>query len=167
MIGPESTGKTTLCRAMAEHFQTQWVPEYSRDFVENIQRTYTLADIEYCTKKQLEAEDNILQISNQFIFCDTELIIAKVWCEDIFDFCPAWIEKAITDKEYDLYLLTSPDLPFVHDPVRENADRRNYFFTLYKQELEKRSFSFSIIQGAGNRRFENALKTISGKFPFK
>src|SRR5581483_9617149 len=34
LIGAESTGKTTLARALAEHYQTVWVPEYGREYSE-------------------------------------------------------------------------------------------------------------------------------------
>ncbi len=165
LIGPESTGKTTLCQELADHFKTHWVPEYARDYMARLHRDYTLDDIEHCSKKQLEREDELLQEAKQFLFSDTELIIAKVWCEDVFKICPAWMEKKIIEKKYDLYLLASPDLPFVPDSVRENPKRRDYFFSLYKQELEKRKFDFSIIDGKGTTRFKNALKAITKKFP--
>jgi len=160
LIGPESTGKTTLCEELAKHFQTVWVPEYSREHVEQLHHPYTLDDIEFCTRKQLEQEDNLLQKANGFIFCDTELIVAKIWCEDVFKTCPDWIEEEIPKRKYDLYLLTYPDLPFIEDPVRENSHRREYFYELYKKELEKRNLKFEVVTGSGNRRFENVLKMV-------
>ena len=164
LLGPESTGKTTLCKQLAEHFKTVWVPEYSREYMEQLHRAYTLDDIEFCTKKQLEQENDLLSKANAFIFCDTELIVAKVWCEDVLKICPPWIEEEITKRKDDLYLLTYPDLPFTEDPVRENPLRREYFYELYKNELEKRSFIFDILTGLGNRRFENALNIIVNNF---
>lgn len=164
LIGPESTGKTTLCKQLAEHFQTVCVPEYAREYIEKLNRQYTLDDIELCARKQLELEDELAQRAKQFLFSDTELIIAKVWCEDVFKTCPQWIEEEISKRKYDLFLLTFPDLPFEDDPVRENPHRRDYFFELYKSELEKRKFGYAIIKGKGNARFENALNSISEKF---
>lgn len=164
VIGPESTGKTTLCRELADHFKTVWVPEYAREYVEKLARPYTFSDIELCAKKQLEQEDELLQKANQFIFCDTELIVAKVWCEDVFKTCPASIENEISKRKYDLYLLTIPDLPFKEDPVRENPHRREYFFELYKRELEERGFAYEIIRGKNNSRSENAMKIIKKSF---
>ncbi len=165
LIGPESTGKTTLCEQLAEHFKTVWVPEYSREYISKLHRSYTLEDIEYCTRQQIEQEDQLIESANHFLFSDTELIVAKVWCEDVFKNCPGWIEEEITKRNCDLYLLTEYDLPFKEDPVRENPHRRNYFYDLYKSELEKRKFDFAIINGIGNERFENALKAIAEKFP--
>ena len=160
LIGPESTGKTTLCEQLAIHFHTVWVPEYSRSYNEKLERPYTLDDIELCSRKQLEMEDELLQQANHCLFSDTELIVAKVWCEDVFKTCPQWIENEITKRKYDFYLLTFPDLPFREDPARENPKRRNYFFELYKSELEKRKFNFEIVTDSGKSRFENALKAM-------
>ena len=165
LIGPESTGKTTLCSELAEHFKTSWVPEFARDYIEQLHRPYTLSDIELCAGKQLESEDESVAGANRFLFCDTELILAKVWCEDVFKTCPSWIEEEIIKRNYDLYLLTYPDLPFKTDPVRENPHRRDYFFELYKAELQKRNFEFEIITGRDHDRFKNAEKAIESHFP--
>jgi NadR type nicotinamide-nucleotide adenylyltransferase len=165
LIGPESTGKTTLSKQLADHYKTVWVPEYARVYVESLERPYTQDDIEHCAKKQLETEDEFFPKANQFLFCDTELILAKIWCEDVFKACLLWIEDEIPKRKYDLYLLTWPDLSFKADPVRENPGRREYFFDLYRSELEKRKFNFSIIKGEGKKRFENALKALEGLGP--
>ena len=101
LIGPESTGKTTLCEQLAIHFHTVWVPEYSRFYNEKLDRPYTLDDIEFCSRKQLEMEDELIQQANQFIFSDTELIVAKTWCDDVFNTCPEWIEIEITKRPQD------------------------------------------------------------------
>lgn len=167
LIGPESTGKTTLCMQLAEHFRTAWVPEYAREYVESLQRKYTLEDVEYCAKKQMELEDETATAADRFLFCDTELIIAKVWCEDVFKNCPPWIEAEIDKRSFDFYLLTFPDLPFEEDPVRENSHRREYFFNLYKKELESRGFDFAIITGTGTERVTNALNAIGKRFSKK
>lgn len=161
LIGPEATGKTTLCKQLAKHFKTVWVPEYARAYGEKLSRPYTIQDIELCAKMQLEQEDDLLEKANHFIFSDTELIVAKVWCEDVFKICPEWIEKEITKRKYDLYLLTFPDLLFKEDRVRENPKRRDYFFELYKNELEKRKFSFEIVTDSGKSRFEKAFTAIT------
>jgi len=167
LIGPESTGKTTLCRELAGHFHSVWVPEFSRNYMETLQRPYTLDDIEYCTRQQLAEEDRLLPQANQFLFSDTELIVAKVWCEDVFHSCPPWIEQEIPKRKYDLYLLTFPDLPFTEDPVRENPHRRDYFFDWYLRELEARGFECEIVRGSGALRVENAVKSVGKISPLQ
>jgi NadR type nicotinamide-nucleotide adenylyltransferase len=159
-IGPESSGKTTLCKQLADYYKTFWVAEYSREYMEQLNRPYTLEDILLISKKQLENEQELLMKSNNLLFADTELINSKVWCEDKFEYCPEWISEKIEEKKYDLYLLTKPDLPWQPDPVRENPTRRDYFYNLYLKELQTRKFNYEIIAGEGDTRFNNAVKAV-------
>lgn len=165
LIGPESSGKTTLAEKLAMHFETRWVPEYAREFIGNLGRAYTLADIEHCARMQLSMEKELEASARQFLFCDTELIVAKVWCEDVFHKTPPWLEEAIRANPYDLFLLLKPDLPFTPDPVRENPLRREFFFDWYKKELVERNFKYEEISGLNEVRFSNALKALEKYFP--
>ena len=160
LIGPESSGKTTLSKRLAEQYKTLWVPEYARDYVKTLNRPYTADDILIIAKEQLKAEEQLLLKANKLLFIDTEFIIAKIWCEDIFGFCPLWITEKLEEKKYDLYLLTKPDLPWEQDPVRENSKRRDYFFNLYLDEIEKRKFNYEIISGSEEDRFSNAVHAV-------
>ena len=165
LIGPESTGKSTLCEMLASHFKTVWVPEMARQYIGSLERKYTLDDIEYCTKAQLNEEMELIKKANRFLFCDSEMIIAKVWCEDVFKTVPAWIEEKVRTNLYDLHLLMLPDIPFEQDPVRENPHRREFFFDWYKRELEERNFPYEVIGGKGDERFRNAIAAIRMHFP--
>jgi len=164
LIGPESTGKSTLCEMLASHFKTIWVPEIARQYIGSLERKYTLEDIEYCTKAQLNEENQLVKKSNRFLFCDSEMIIAKVWCEDVFKTIPGWIEEKIKTNLYDLHLLMKPDIPFEHDAVRENPHRREFFFNWYKRELDERGFPYEVIGGNGGERFNNSIAAISKHF---
>jgi len=164
-LGPESTGKTTLCRFVAEHYHTTWVPEYAREYVVNLKRKYTLDDVLHCAKEQLRSEDELIKNAQRFLFCDTELINFKVWCEDVFKEVPQWITQRITEHHYDLYLLTYHDLPFEEDVVRENPFRREFFFEWYKKELESYRFRYEIIKGKGEERRTAVLAAIEKHFP--
>ena len=110
LVGPESSGKTTLCKELAAHYKTLGVPEFSRDYVAKLGRKYSLEDIEHCYEEQLKQENELYKTANQFLFVDTELIVAKVWSEDVFKRVPKWIEENIEPSKYDLYLLTYYDL---------------------------------------------------------
>ena len=160
LIGPESSGKTTLCKLLSEHYKTQWVPEYARDYIEKLNRPYNSDDILLIAKEQMKVEDKMVSKAIKFLFADTELIIAKTWCEDVFGFYPGWMDEKIEERKYDLYLLTKPDLPWENDPVRENPNRRDYFFDLYLNEIRKREFNYEIISGTGDQRFLNAVTAI-------
>jgi NadR type nicotinamide-nucleotide adenylyltransferase len=160
LIGPESTGKTTLCMQLAEHYKTVWVPEYARMFMENLKRAYTYEDVVNCAREQMKAEDAMAANTNRFLFCDTELINYKIWFEDKFKKVPDWLEAEIIKRKHDFYLLTSPDLPWIREAVRENPHRREYLFDLYKKELEKRNFAHRIISGSGESRLQTAIGYI-------
>ena len=164
LIGPESTGKTTLAHDLAAKYTTLWVPEFSRDYMSGLRRPYTKDDVIHCTKMQMEDEDTKLPDCNRFLFSDTELIIAKVWLLDVFGEFPDWIDERILTRKFDLYLLTAPDLDFVDDPVRENAERRDFFFNWYRKELDSYHFPYDIIHGMGEERMQNAISIIQKHF---
>lgn len=164
ILGAESTGKTTLARSLAMRFQTLWIPENAREYMSLHTGEYTVADIEKIAREQLAQEEETITRANRFLFVDTELIISKVWCMDVFGACPEWIEQEIARNRYDLYLLTSNDLPWVPDPVRVNAQRRDYFFNWYKRELESHNFPFEIISGRYEARLLSAINALSKHF---
>jgi NadR type nicotinamide-nucleotide adenylyltransferase len=165
LIGPESSGKTTLAKELAVHYKTEWVPEFARNYILNLKRKYTYDDVLYCIKQQLATEAEAITIANRFVFADTELILHKIWLWDVYGTYPPELEVEINRRQYDLYLLMAYDLPFETDPVRENPQRRDYFYNLYKQELDKRGFQYKII--SGTKRFENAVKVIDETFTQK
>jgi NadR type nicotinamide-nucleotide adenylyltransferase len=164
VLGAESTGKTTLARSLALRFQTVWVPENAREYMNVNAGEYTLDDIETISREQLAQEKRLETSANGFLFVDTELIISKVWCMDVFGKCPEWIEKGISSTEYDLYLLTANDLPWVADPVRVNSQRRDYFFNWYKRELDNHSLPYEVITGRYEARLLSAINAIRKHF---
>lgn len=164
LIGPESTGKSDLAKQLADYYNTLWVEEYARNYVATLNRKYTLDDIVFIAQKQLETEREMEKRANRFLFIDTELIIAKVWAEDVFKTCPDFITEHLNKQQYDLYLLTYPDLPWIPDGVRENPHRRAYFYNIYKNELLSRNFTFAEISGFGNNRLINAVNAINHLF---
>lgn len=164
LIGPESTGKTELAKQLADYYKTFWVEEYARNYVATLNRKYTLDDIVFIAQKQLDIEKEIEKKANRFLFIDTELIIAKVWAEDVFKTCPDFITEHLNKQHYDLYLLTYPDLPWIPDGVRENQHRREYFYSIYKNELLSRNFKFAEISGFGINRLKNAIIAINHLF---
>ena len=164
VIGAESTGKTTLARSLALRFQTVWVPENAREYMNLHSGNYQVGDIEKISREQLQQENRLVSSANQLLFIDTEMIISKVWCVDVFGSCPPWIEEAISQNKYDLYLLTANDLPWVADPVRVNAQRRDYFFNWYKRELEGYQLPYEVISGRYEARLLNAINAIRKHF---
>lgn len=164
LLGAESTGKTSLARSLALRFQTVWVPENTREHMSGNPAEFTIEEIEKIVQEHLAQENRLLHNADQFIFTDSELIMAKVMSIDTFGNCPKWIEQEITRHRYDLYLLSSNDLPWIPDPVRMNAQRRDYFFNWYKRELENYKLPYEIVTGRYEARLLSAITAIRKHF---
>jgi len=164
ITGPESTGKSSLAEQLAGYFKTEFVPEYARQYINNLHRPYVYEDILEIAKGQLKNENRICENAGKMVFCDTDLIVTKIWSEHAFKKCDPWIIQNIETHPYDLYLLMNIDLPWEYDPQREHPDMRDYFFNLYRSELSFRKLPFKIISGTGETRLTNAIKIVKEFF---
>jgi NadR type nicotinamide-nucleotide adenylyltransferase len=165
VVGPESTGKSELSKKLAAHYQSPWVDEYARHYVEQLNRHYTFDDI--CTIARKQIEDELVyekEHAEPYVFFDTDLIITKVWFDYCFQKIPDFVNERLKTGFFDLYLLCEPDLPWQSDPVREHGSDRDYFFTRYKSEIIQLGKSYVCIRGLGNDRLSNAIKQIDNYF---
>lgn len=175
ILGPESTGKSTLCDALATHYQTIWTPEYARQYLSEHGTKYTHDDLLTIAKGQIEneerainalhkknAENNNASKSNKLIV-DTDMYVMKVWSEYVFNNCHPFILEQINERSYDLYLLCDIDLPWIADEMREYPDEgpRIELFTIYKELLMNQHTPWAIVSGTGVARTENAIKVIN------
>ena len=165
VTGPESTGKSTLAEKLAGHYQTVWVPEYAREYIGNLNRLYTLADIEEIARQQLATEQKMASAANKVLFCDTDLFVIKVWAEHAFGQCPAWILEEIQKNRYDFHLLLNTDLPWQPDPQREHPHLRQHFIELYKKELTNAGVKWQLVSGTQHQRLEQAILVLRQRFP--
>lgn len=164
ITGPESAGKSILTRDLARYFDTDWIPEYAREFLDSLSRPYTYNDILSIAKQQnLNIDKAIKSSSRRLIFCDTELTVIKIWCEYKYGQCHPWIIKKHKEQMFDLYLLTDIDLPWQPDPLREHPDKREELFGLYKKELVNQKWPFEIVHGTGHTRLQNAIRIIEDR----
>jgi len=159
LIGPESTGKTTLCEQLAQYFNTEWIPEYARIYVEKLNREYNYDDIEHIAKKQL-TQFKSKEKGNDLVFFDTDLIITKIWFSERYNTIPEWLDAAICEQDVQLYLLCQPDIAWEYDTVRENEHNRQYLYDCYKKEVEQLSIPFFEISGLGSVRIQNAINAV-------
>lgn len=164
VTGPESTGKSALCEALARHFNALWVSEYARAYIAQLSAPYTPTDIENIARGQIEREAQWALKASHLLFCDTELLVIKIWFENAFGYCPQWILDALNVQEYDLYLLCDIDLPWVFDPMREHPHHREYFFEKFKRELELRKWPYVIVSATGAERANNAIDVVEKYF---
>ena len=160
ITGPESTGKSTLSQQLAAHYNTLWVPEYARTYVETLDRPYTLLDLDLIAKGQLALEAQIQEKANRILFSDTDLLVIKVWSEHAFGKCPDWVLQKLKQQDYNLYLLMGVDLPWEPDPQREHPHLRQYFYDWYKRELEALQVPYLEISGQHAARLEEATGRI-------
>lgn len=163
VIGPESTGKSTLTQALAEHFGEPWVPEYAREYLDILDRPYQYEDLLAIGKGQVALEDEQMKFARKFLFCDTDLHVLQVWSESKYRRVHPWILKQIEMRKYDFYLLTDIDTPWEADPQREHPEpeMRQYFFDLYRSLLEKKGIAYQLVRGDRETRIAKAIQYVS------
>jgi NadR type nicotinamide-nucleotide adenylyltransferase len=160
IVGPESTGKSTLAEALAQHYQTVWVPEYARGYLSKLGREYDQSDLIKIAHGQLRLEDEWINDANRFLFCDTNLVVIKIWSEFKYGTCAPEILQRMQERKYDLHLLTNIDLPWEADPQREHPDKRMELFNLYETELKNQKLPFIVIHGQQHERLQHAINGI-------
>lgn len=161
IVGPESTGKSTIAMQLAKHYHTLWVPEYARYYCQNLQGACTLQDEENMFLGQVALEDAVLSIcETDFIFCDTTFITVKIWSDEMLGETPASVLKALPEYHYDLYLLMEIDLPWEEDPLRDFPDKREYFMEVWHKELKALNANYTLVSGTSDDRFNNAVKVV-------
>jgi NadR type nicotinamide-nucleotide adenylyltransferase len=161
VIGPECTGKSELSEYLATEFNTVWVREYAREYLDALDRPYEVTDLPLIAQGQLELEDSMEQHANDVLVCDTDLHVIKVWSVFKYGFCDLSILKAIAERKYDLYLLTYIDVPWAYDPLREHPDQRDVLFSIYLRELQSQPVPFTIIKGSREERRTTAKEAVS------
>jgi NadR type nicotinamide-nucleotide adenylyltransferase len=177
VIGPESTGKSSLCEQLANHYNTEWVKEYAREYLLANGTEYSYDNLLEIAEGQFALENAAIQAakdkiknanesnstsSSELILIDTNMYVLKVWCEFVFDKCHPWILNQIVENSYDLYLLCNIDLPWVKDELREYPDLeiREKLYHHYKDLLINQSTPWVNISGNYQQRLEVAIKAI-------
>jgi NadR type nicotinamide-nucleotide adenylyltransferase len=162
VIGPESTGKSTLSEALAKELNTVWVPEYARKYLEQRNNLYTEADLALIAKGQIATEDSAAAKAGDWLVCDTDLNVIKVWAEHKYKRCDQRVLEEIAKRKYDLYLLTYIDIAWEEDPLREHAeeDMRQYFYNVYRDIVQNSGLPWADIRGEHETRLTTALNAI-------
>jgi NadR type nicotinamide-nucleotide adenylyltransferase len=171
VIGPESTGKSTLCGYLADYYNTIWCPEFARQYLLDNGTTYTIDDLITIAKGQLDAaQKHIAALQSQMdqtgivkpLIIDTDMYVMKVWAEYVFGTCPTFILDEINKQDFDLYLLCKPDIPWVKDELREYPDEkpRQELFQIYKDILINQQTPWIEISGSFETRHQKAVAAI-------
>ena len=164
VIGPESTGKSELSAQLARHYETEWVPEYARFYLDRLPNAYTQQDLLEIAKGQIEWEKDKLEMAHEKLICDTTLIVIKVWSDHKYGNTDPFIEEQLEKIHYDFYLLSNIDLPWRDDPQREHPQLRKHFLNVYENHLIERNLPYKLVSGIEDIRLANAVKAIDDFF---
>ncbi len=161
LTGPESTGKSSLAKSLSDYYNAPIVDEYAVEYLKKTNGKYQYKDLALIAKGQIELEDTIISNNkSDLVFIDTDLITIKIWSKVKYNKVSRWIMKTIRERDYDLYLLCKPDIPWEYNEFRENPDDRDWLFTLYEKELKKYKKKYAIIEGLEQSRIDKAIDMI-------
>lgn len=172
ILGPESTGKTTLCRDLAAHFGSPWVPEYMRTYLQvkwdNEQLTCTWDDLLPIAQGQIDLENKLakqaaqLPDDNRYLFCDTSLFELMVYSKWYYGDCPEALSQAALTHHYDLILLTEVDIPWVADDLRDSPHQREDISAYFASQLTLHNKDIQRIGGDRVQRVQQVAKWLNG-----
>ena len=164
LFGPESTGKTTLAKQLAEYYETEWVPEFARDYLqekwEESQHICVADDMLPIAYGQVALENKKLASAKKYLFSDTNLMVTKVFSEMYYGFCDPLLNEAALEHEYDLFFLTDIDVPWEEDDIRDTPDGRESVFSVFKQTLIDTKKPFITLSGNKESRLAKAIAII-------
>ena len=166
LFGPESTGKTTLSKQLADHYQTLWVPEYAREYLQEKwdreQKSCEPEDLLPIAYGQMNLENTLAKKASKILICDTDLLETKVYSEAYYlGYADPLLEKHALQNSYDLYLLTYIDIPWVKDDLRDKPDERERMFSYFHETLKKYNRNFVTLKGDKEQRFKFAKQHIN------
>jgi NadR type nicotinamide-nucleotide adenylyltransferase len=164
IVGPECSGKSTLCEALAAHYGCVWVMEYARAHLEEHGPDYVEQDLLNIALGQVLAEGEAQKLAKEvgadLSFCDTDMITIRIWSEEVFGRSHALLKQLSTDVQYDHWLLCRPDIPWEADPLRENPHDRDRLFAVYEAMLNELGKPYTIVEGKRERRLAIAVEAV-------
>ena len=158
ITGPESSGKTTLSAALAEHYKVSYIPEFARTYLGKTKGQYQQSDLDIIAQGQLKS---LLSFKGQIAIFDTDFSVLELWSKYKYNTVSHYIKKLVTKDYFDLHVLCSPDMPWEPDPLRENPNSRAELFELYKTNLNNYNKNFIIVNGPHEKRLKKTIQAIS------
>ncbi len=159
IIGPESSGKTTLANSLAKLLNESFVEEYARSYVGK-NKNYSISSLEIIAQKQLQRIEEKNGKAKKFLISDTSIIDILIWSEFKYNKCSQKIKQMAKNEFFDYYLLCKPDFPWVKDPLRENPTGRDKIFDLFRHHLNRKNANYKIISGSHSNRLLSSLSFI-------
>lgn len=160
ITGPESSGKTSLTKILATHFNCPYTIEFSREYLSVRNGKYNEEDLIEILNGQIDLENKALTKKSNFLFCDTDPLVIWIWSKVKYKNVDIQIDELWNSHHYDLYLLVRPDIEWEYDPLRENKLDRNKLFSMYESKLKENNLPYFIIEGDKNKRLRNSIEAI-------
>lgn len=165
LFGPESTGKTTLSRQLARHYNTVWTPEFAREYLQkkwnNERKICEQKDILPIAEGQIKLENELSKKADKVLICDTDLLETKVYSEEYYGgFVNSELDKAALENSYDIYFLTYIDTPWEEDDLRDRPELRLEMFTAFENTLKKYNRPYILLKGSKETRLKKAIEVI-------
>ena len=165
LFGTESTGKSALALALAEHYGTAWAPEFVRAFWDRHDGQIQGSDLATIARGQIANEETAAAAAERVVFCDTDLLMNVRWADELFPGeCPPWVREAADQRSraYALYLFCEPDLAWEDDPQRSFCDRETWLASAERCRamMVERGLPWMSVRGMGDQRHQAALEAV-------
>jgi len=157
ITGPESSGKTTLCSFLSQHYNVSYIPEFARTYLEKTQGIYKQLDLDHIAQGQLKS---LLSFEDKMAICDTDFSVLEIWSKYKYNNVSEIIRELVNKELFNLHILCTPDIPWEEDPLRENPNTRGELFELYKESLRRHNKNFIVVAGAHKERLKKSLQAI-------
>ena len=157
ITGPESSGKTTLAKALSEHYNISFVPEFARTYLEKTEGKYKQLDLDIIAQGQLKS---IISAEDTIVISDTDFSVLEIWSQYKYKNTSELINKLVQKDLFDLHILCSPDIPWEADLLRENPNSRDLLFKLYSKSLNSNNKNFIVVNGSAKNRLEKSIQAV-------
>lgn len=160
IFGPESTGKTTLAASLAKQYDTVYVPEFARIYLEKNNYNFGMEHLTLFAQGQSVMEEAFTKIANKVLICDTDPLTTCMWSQFIYQECDKQIIEIAEKSTYDHYLLMDIDVPFVEDKARFYPDKRQEFLDSCVNLLKLYKRPYTLVSGSWDVRESIAIAEI-------
>ena len=157
ITGPESSGKTTLAKALSEHYNISFVPEFARTYLEKTEGKYEQLDLDKIAQGQLKS---LISAEDSIVISDTDFSVLEIWSQYKYKNTSELINKLVQKELFDLHILCSPDIPWEADLLRENPNSRDLLFELYSKSLNSNNKNFIVVNGSAKNRLEKSIQAV-------
>lgn len=157
ITGPESSGKTTLAKALSEHYNISFVPEFARTYLEKTEGKYKQLDLDIIAQGQLKS---LISAEDSIVISDTDFSVLEIWSQYKYKNTSELINKLVQKELFDLHILCSPDIPWEADLLRENPNSRDLLFELYSKSLNSNNKNFIVVNGSAKNRLEKSIQAV-------